>query len=149
MPISPEIKAKMMRFYSEDHLRVMELLQDLSFAVSSVNPKIFKGITLNNFENNDFYVEWLPIDGYLYQNEVLAKMEEQNKVPVTPVEFIGNLSKMDDLGPQTRICLFQFEKYGWAHLAANGWIQKTICSILSGDGFGPNCLFAVKSKNAP
>ncbi|OGM96512.1 MAG: hypothetical protein A3B86_00445 [Candidatus Yanofskybacteria bacterium RIFCSPHIGHO2_02_FULL_38_22b] len=147
-----ELKKKLSRFYTKEQIQIRELLNNLGFAASSVDIIVLKDITLENFKNRQFDVEWMPIDGYSLQEEVLAQMEIKNKIPVTPVEFIGALSKMENMDEVSRICLFQLKLAGstelsWVHLTANGWIQRTICSIFSGDGFGPHCLFAVKPKS--
>ena len=146
------LRKKLLRYYSEEQLRIKELLQNLGFAASSVDVRVLKDITLENFKNKDFYIEWMPITNYCLTGDVLAQMKNKNKIPASPLEFIGALSKMEKMDEISRVCLFQLQKeagstqLSWVHLTANGWIQRTICSILSGDGFGPNCLFAVKPQ---
>lgn len=143
-----QLKIKLRRFYTEEQIRIRGLLETLKFKASSVDVRVLKNVKMEDFENRDFNVEWMFIDRYCLLKDVLEKIESKNKVPVSPIEFIGTLSKMDEMDEISRICLFQLEKLGWVHLTANGWIQRTICSILSGDGFGPKCLFAVKPKRA-
>ena len=146
MNMDQELKKKLKRFYSEEQIRVMELLQNLGFAASSVDIRVLKNITLEDFKNKEFKVEWMPVDRYCLQAEVITQMESENKIPVSPVEFIGALSKMEKMDKVSRVCLSPLEKLGWVNLVANDWIQRTICSIFSGDGFGSNCLFAVKTR---
>lgn len=141
-----QLKIKLRRFYTEEQIRIKELLEALKFTASSVDVRVLKNIKLRDFENKVFDIEWMPIDKYCLLKEVLEKIENKNKIPANPIEFISALSKMEKMNEISRICLFKLEKLGWVHLTANGWIQRTICSIFSGDGFGPNCLFAVKTR---
>ena len=139
------LKLKLRRFYTEEQIRVMELLENLGFKASSVEAKIMAEFQLEDFRDLPPQIEWMPIEHYSLLKDVLKKISDDGKEPVGPLEFISSVSKMDRI-TGVRICLFQFERLGWVHLVSIQQLQRTIGSILSGDGFAPGCLFAVKPR---
>ena len=140
------LKIKLRKYYSEEQIRIMELMESLGFHASSVDVRILKNIELKDFEINTSHVEWMPIDYFSLMREVLEKIEGENKTPASPTEFISAISKMDKI-TGVRIGFLQLEKIGWGHLVSIESIQRSIGSILAGDGFAPGCLFAVKTPN--
>lgn len=134
------LRSRLRRFYSEEQIRIMDLTKKLGFHASSIDPKVLKNIFAKDFDIDTSRVEWLAIDNYSLTANVLFKIKAENKVLASPIEFISAVLKIKKI-KGVRIGLMEN-----GHLVVKEDIQRTIGSILAGDGFAPCCLFAVKSR---
>ena len=128
----------MKRSYNKEEEAVKDLLKSLRFDASSVDLRIMK-----DFQITAGPVGWMPIAFYSLTKDVLKKIEQDGNTPVSPFEFITAVSKLDKI-IGVKVCLFKFGELRWISLIAIENTQRTISSILSGDGYAPNCEFAVK-----
>lgn len=124
-----------------------EKLRELGFGVSSVLPELIDGLRFRAHT-----VRWMRIPHYSLLKDVLAQMEAEEVEPAHRFDFIGTLLSMHPI-IGSRVCLIKKPDGTWGHLAATQYgegpsSERSLVSIMSGDGFGPNCHFAVVSKGA-
>ena len=124
--------------------RVSDFLLTLRFDCSSVSPKLIEGFSLRETR-----IEWLEISHFSMMEDVLLKMDREDKVPVHPHEFISEISRLDEIF-DIRVCLFQREGSSkWIALVASQGkkvSQRSLVELGSGDGWATCCCFAVKPK---
>ena len=124
-----------------------EMLRELGFQVSSVPAELLKGFNLCVPA-----LGWMPIPRYSLLKDILKHMEAEDFEPASVSKFI---SSFIDRRPivDSRICLIKKKDGTWGHLVATQYgtavgSERSLAAIMSGDGFGPNCHFAVVPKGA-
>ena len=126
----------------EEVKKTKDLLCNLGFDGSNVDPKVLKG-----FQYTEAPVEWMKINRYSLTADVIKQIGSEDKISVSPFEFISELSRLGKI-TGVRVCLFQFNELGWVSLVATEGVQRTIVSVFSGDGWADVCQFGVKPKSA-
>ena len=126
---------------------LIKFWKELRFDVGVVDTELMKNIKLEDIKSETSPIQWLSIERYSMTNEIIKKINSENKVPVQPLKFLGNISKLEEIDG-IKVCLFLY-KERWAALIANQTIQRTISLINSGDGWDKICQFAVEPKSAP
>src|SRR5690348_13841102 len=91
-------------------------------------------------------VGWMTLSRYALLKDVIAEAEKKDCEFAPTFAFVSAVVRMHPI-TGSRICLFKIEK-GWGSLVATEYgngpgNERSLVSIMSGDGFGPNCHFAV------
>ena len=126
---------------------LIKFWKELRFDVGVVDTELMKNIKLEDIKSETSPIQWLSIERYSMTNEIIKKIDSENKVTVQPLKFLGTVSKLEKIDG-IKVCLFQY-KEKWAALIASQGIQRTISLINSGDGWDKICQFAVEPKSAP
>lgn len=134
------------RYVSKEVEASRRLLQRLRFQCSAVERWILKGFRLNQQKPK---IEWLPVERYCLTADILAMIEREGKVLANRFDYLADVSEMEKI-TGIRVCLWlRDDNSHWDALVAIEGIQRTISSLLSGDGWAPPCFVAVVSKSAP
>lgn len=122
------------------------LLRRLRFHCSAVEYWLLKGFRLNQQKPK---IEWLAVERYCLTADILAMVAREGKVLANRFDFIADICGMGKI-MGIRVCLWlRDDNSHWDAIVAIEGVQRTISSLLSGDGWAPPCLIAVVSKSAP